>query len=221
MAVPPEASELTNVFGLNKPQHMLTKLYIELQRLMESLSVWKKNEGFPEPLFNAFNTAVTAWHMTDWLWEVNATTRDRLKCIYNFEFNEWSTNGRNVGLERFQNAVAADFRQLHICREIAFGSKHMRRRRPDPDIKAVAEWHKAVQAAGEVKVGDFVMSLAIYDKDVKSDAVYMFIETAGYWEKLLTKENWITAGDRLPDRIIQAAKGVSAQRGQEPPKDAP
>jgi len=41
------ASEIPNVFGMNEPQHMLTKLYVEIQDLSTSLSVWTKSEAFP------------------------------------------------------------------------------------------------------------------------------------------------------------------------------
>ena len=57
-------SDIPNVFGLNEPQHMLSKLYFEIMKLMDSLSVWTKCKEFPEPLFIAFNVAVTAWHIT-------------------------------------------------------------------------------------------------------------------------------------------------------------
>jgi len=43
-ALPP--SEIPNVFGMNEPQHMLTKLYVEIQDLSTSLSVWTKARPF-------------------------------------------------------------------------------------------------------------------------------------------------------------------------------
>lgn len=205
-------SDIPNVFGLNQPQHMLTKLYVEIMRLTDSLSVWTKNEAFPEPLFLAFNTAVTAWHMTDWLWESNATTRDRLSRIFSFTYKESTVSGRKAGLTRFQDAVAQNCRDLHICREIANGSKHMRRRKPDPDIRAAVEWDPVTESVGEAKVGDLVMSLSVYDKGEKTDAVLLFIDAAGYWEHLLTREKWISEEHRLPERIIKAVEKLEAQR---------
>jgi hypothetical protein len=80
----------------------------------------------------------------------------------------------------------------------------MRRRRSDPAIKAVAEWHPAIEAAGNVKVGDLVLQLSIFDGENKTDAALLFIDAAGYWEKLLREKTLITAGDRLPDTIIRA-----------------
>ena len=39
-------SDIPNVFGLNEPQHMLSKLYFEIMKLMDSLSVWTKCKEF-------------------------------------------------------------------------------------------------------------------------------------------------------------------------------
>ena len=55
-----------------------------------------------------------------------------------------------------------DCRALYVCREIANGSKHMRRKKADPDVKAKAEWHKAWEKVGVVNVGDYVMSMKYY-----------------------------------------------------------
>ena len=63
----PKRSDIQTVFAMNEPQHMLSKLIWEIQRLTDAMSVW--NDKFPEPIFMAFNTAVTAWHITDWLWQ--------------------------------------------------------------------------------------------------------------------------------------------------------
>jgi len=200
----PKPSDIPNVFGLNEPQHMVSKLYFEIMELMDSLSVWTKNREFPEPLFVAFNTAVTAWHITDWLWESREPTRALMKRRFKFDYNEWSQNGRNTGLDKFQDAVASDCRPIYICREIANASKHMRRKKIDPAIKAVAEWYPALEAVGHVKVGDLAMSLTILDGDERQDAERLFIDAAGYWENLLRAENLITAEARLPDKIIRA-----------------
>jgi len=200
----PKPSDIPNVFGLNEPQHMVSKLYFEIQQLMDSLSVWTKSGSFPEPLFIAFNTAVTAWHITDWLWESREPTRALMKRRFKFDYNEWSQNGRNTGLDKFQDAVASDCRPIYICREIANASKHMRRKKIDPAIKAVAEWYPALEAVGHVKVGDLAMSLTILDGDERQDAERLFIDAAGYWENLLRAENLITAEARLPDKIIRA-----------------
>lgn len=199
----PKPSDIQNVFGLSEPQHMLTKMYVELNDLMESLSVWTKNEPYPKPLFIAFNLAVTTWHMTDWLWMSRLQTRTLLAKLYHVGHNE-TASGIGRGLEKFQDAIARHSRPLYICREIANGSKHMRRKKSDPTIKALVEWHPAIEGMGHVKVGDLVMSLSIYDGSKKLDASKFFIEAISFWETLLRRENLMSAEAILPTKIISA-----------------
>jgi hypothetical protein len=208
MVEAPKPSEIPNVFALNEPQHMVSKLYFEIMKLMDSLSIWTERKEFPEPLFIAFNTAVTAWHITDWLWESRESTRALMKKRFKFDYNEWSFRGRNTGFDRFQKAIVKECRPLYICREIANASKHMRRRKSDTNIKAVAQWHPGIENFGHAKVGDLVMSLNIFDGEVQHDAQKLFIDAAGYWENLLRAENLITAENRLPDKIIKAQQSL-------------
>jgi hypothetical protein len=200
------AEEIQNVLAMNEPQHMLSKLFWEVQELMQSQSVWKENDSFPTPIFFAFNAAVTAWHITDWLWQSNAETRAVLAKRYKFEFHEDSAHGLRLGLERFQKAVTAHCRALHVCQQIANGSKHMRTTKHDPKVQAKAEWTQAVEHAGLVAPGDLVLEFTITDGDQTLDATLWFIEAAGYWEQLFNQEKLFTPGGRLPDNIIRATK---------------
>jgi hypothetical protein len=201
----PKPSSLTNVFGLDNPQHIYTKMVVELVKLQDSSSVWTKNEPYPEPLFIAFNVAITIWHMTDWLWMSSISTRTKLAKRYDVYYNE-TPSGIDKGLERFQNAIANKCRELYVCREIANASKHMRRKKHDPEIKALVEWHPVVEPAGHAQIGDLVMSLSIYDGEKKKAAELLFIAAIGYWEKLLTEEQLITAGAILAQKIVKPKK---------------
>ena len=60
MAEIPKPSDIKNVFALNEPQHMVSKLLWEIDSFSRSLSVWTKSDGFPEPLFIVWNAAITA-----------------------------------------------------------------------------------------------------------------------------------------------------------------
>jgi hypothetical protein len=213
MAAPPP-SDIPNVFGMNEPQHMLTKLYIEIQDLSNSLSVWTKSESFPRPVFIAWNVAVTAWHITDWLWASKQTAREKISKKFAFTYNEGSISGREKGLTAFQYAVREACRELHICREICNASKHMRLKSNDPDVRVEIEWHEAKEAVGHVKVGDLIMDLFVYDKNSKIDAQLVFIEAAGYWETLLKDEGLIDKDAALPSKIIPASQ---QPKGEEQP----
>lgn len=201
----PRPSDIQNVFALNKPQHMLSKLLWEIEHLSSSLSVWTKRTEFPEPLFIVWNAAVTAWHITDWLWQSSPEIRAVLARRYRLNFTEGSKNALRDGLEDFQEAVAKDCRFLYVCGEIANGSKHMRKNKVDPEVTALAEWLPVIQAAGHVKPGDFILRLTIADGDHREDACRWFIKAFGYWEELFMKEKLVSIASRLPDKHIAGA----------------
>ena len=95
--------------------------------------------------------------------------------------------------------------ELRVCREIANGSKHMRKNKVDPNIKAQAVWAKVVDGAGFAKPGDLVMSLRVSHNGKEVDAELAFIEAFGFWEKLMTELGVFTIEARLPDKIMKAS----------------
>ena len=200
----PKQSAIPNVFGMDHPQHMWMKLAWELNALMGSMSVWKDNEAAPEPLFHAFNTAITACHITDWLWQYQPETRSKLAMKFQLVFEETPT-GIKRGLERFQEAVVLHCDELRVCREIANGSKHMHKNKVDPNIKAQAVWSKVVEGAGYAKPGDLVMSLRVTHNDKEIDAELAFIEAFGFWEKLMAELGIFTKEAHLPAKIMKAS----------------
>jgi hypothetical protein len=74
----------------------------------------------------------------------------------------------------------------------------------DPNFKAQAVWLKAIDGAGFVKPGDLVMNLRVTHKGKEVDAELVFIEAAGYWEKLMVELNVFKIEKRLPDKILKA-----------------
>src|SRR5579862_4975317 len=203
----PKPSEIQNVLAMDDPQQMLAKLLWEIDCLTSNMSVWVDNEPFPVAIFTAFNAVVTAWHITDWIWQSGKERRQALAKRYSFSYAETDT-GMRRGLGKFQNAVVQDCRALYVCREITNGSKHMRRKKSAPDVRAKTEWHKAWEKIGVVNVGDYVMSMTITDGAETLDSIRWFIDAFGYWEKLFQAENWIKEEKRLPDKIIRAPNGT-------------
>jgi hypothetical protein len=200
MTIPPP-SDVTNVFAMSQPAHMLQKLFWEWQLLSRSLSPWTDNEGHPAHVFAAFNTAVTAWHITDWLWHSGAETRAILTKRFKLNFTEGTKNQLRVGLERFQDEVASESRPLYICRALANGSKHMRTNKVDPNIRAIEQWHPVVQPMALAQKGELVPSLLIADGNSTQDARSLFLDAFGYWEGLFVEENLLNNATRLWDKI--------------------
>jgi hypothetical protein len=201
MVQAPKPNDISNVFAMHQPQHMMAKLVWELETLMKSTSVWTDNKGYAAPIFAAFNTAVTAWHISDWLWQSCAETRAILANRFKLSYSEGTNNQLHVGLKRFQKVIVEENRPLYVCREIANGSKHMRKRNTDANIRAVVDWLPAVESVGLVKAGDLVPSLIIADGLDRRDAVQWFIQAFGFWEQLFVQEKLIPAATRLPDKI--------------------
>ena len=195
---------LSNVFGLSSPQHIYTKMMVDIWALQDASSVWAQNKPYPEPLFAAFNLAVTIWHMTDWLWMSSPANRQMLAKKYRFDFtnqDEFKKGGLDKGLKKFQDAVRLDCEDLNVCEEIANASKHMRRRTTNPNIKAVVEWELVTEDMGYAKKGDKKMSLAIHNGEEKKDATLVFIDAAGYWERLMLDNKLFSEEDILDQKI--------------------
>lgn len=52
------------------PAHMLQKFHWEIAQLEKSLTEKQEHLGyFHAPSYCAFNCAVTAWHIADWVWQ--------------------------------------------------------------------------------------------------------------------------------------------------------
>ena len=91
-------------FALRSPADLLEKLKREFKRLQE-------DETYQSD--HAFNFAVTAWHMTDWVYK-DARQRD-------------PANPKPFGYKgkgNFQKTVRDNCTALDICYELAQGSKH-------------------------------------------------------------------------------------------------
>ena len=94
-------------FGFENCVDLVWKLYWEIVRLQQAT---------PQDVIDmkcfAFNAAVTAWHLTDWVFS-DMTPAQR--------------NHHHVrSLAEFQNLARNQCRALHLCRQIATASKHRR-----------------------------------------------------------------------------------------------
>jgi hypothetical protein len=125
------------VFALATPGDVLSKLWWEIDQLRKSLST-QSDDGAHAPAYHAFNCAITAWHMADWIWQI-AAAQDRIYLLSEFALSPTGENQRDFSL--FTRALMARYRVLHICRQLATGSKHkLVERHPDPDVLAEEHW---------------------------------------------------------------------------------
>jgi hypothetical protein len=170
------------VFQLATPAHMLNKLHWEIHTLRSALSNEPKLQGHTHaPSYCAFNCAVTAWHLTDWTWLASLPDqRANILACLSFE-----SSGRvDDDLKRFQAALMNMSRVLHICQQIATGSKHMAIRRPDPEVRVEMRWQEPSPAANDPRTG-YHYRIVVSDRGVERPAVDVFEEAFKVWERLL------------------------------------
>lgn len=91
-------------YKLHSPKSLLGKMDRELARVQKDKK-WQSD--------HAFNFAVTAWHMTDWLWHYAEETNPGQREYF----------GR-TNKKRFQNFVRGESKALDICMDLANGAKH-------------------------------------------------------------------------------------------------
>ncbi len=106
------------VFDLATPAHVYWKLLWELSNLKRSeASENEPDNSNLESAYHAYNFAVTAWHLVDWVWAAaDATFREHLSKY--FDNVPMATKGNLFG------AIATRYRAIHVCGQIANGSKH-------------------------------------------------------------------------------------------------
>jgi hypothetical protein len=111
-------------FGFRDSRDMLEKLRWELNNLFS-----RQRLDIAVCQYHAFNCAVTAWHVTDWLWlDIIPEVRARL---------EEKTQRRLNRCEEFQAYVRDACPELKLCHQIANGSKHcLLEHKPDAAISA-------------------------------------------------------------------------------------
>lgn len=171
----------SNVFALATPHHLLIKLHWEVRQLRASLVGERRVIDTHAPAYHAFNCAITCWHLTDWVWE--SADEERRQLIS----SDFGVALRKI--EDFQAALRSRYRSLHICWQIANGSKHLKLRKTDPDIKTDNVWEYQPAMAGSMQAGEPLGSyryrLSLTDDGVRIEALAMFEETMKIWEREL------------------------------------
>lgn len=114
MAIPSK----DQTFALENCYDMLRKLEWEVEGLNRA-----SKDDLDEIAFRAFNCAVTAWQLTDWVWA---------------DMNQ-AQQGAFGSLTNFQNHCRNQCRAIHLCRQIATASKHAEvRAHRDPSVSTVS-----------------------------------------------------------------------------------
>ena len=107
---------------LSTPAHMLQKFHWEIVQLKRALTEKPEYLGYLHaPSYCAFNCAVTAWHISDWVWKSPNSNHEDILLRLGMPF----TVDDKKNFSAFQNGIRQKSRAIHICRQLAVGSKHM------------------------------------------------------------------------------------------------
>jgi hypothetical protein len=192
------------VFMLATPAHMLSKLHWEIYRLRKALSEKPERLGHVHaPAYCAFNCAVTAWHLADWVWKASSQVQraDILASL-------GATAGSGKDFVKFQTAIRNQSRALHICRQLATGSKHMTvTDYPDPIVRAEMRWETEAAQVGEMRVSDPFSPdryrLVVLEKGVERIALDVFGDAFKDWERFLRRWGFIEGRCPPPGRPLR------------------
>lgn len=106
------------IFLLNSPAGLLAKLKWEVQDFEDSSKpeVLSAAEWFSS-VCHAYNCAVTAWHISDWVWHCDASIQPSLPKV----LTSWN---KNNDLAQFQEAIRQQSIEIAICYQLCTAAKH-------------------------------------------------------------------------------------------------
>jgi hypothetical protein len=126
--------------------------------------------------------------MADWVWQ--ATDAEQRTWLSN-KFRFSLVNDERKSLTRFYDSIASACPELHVCRQVANGSKHTKLDRVDPEVQVQADWLRVVEPNGSLRPGDLVMDLRISVGSEQTTALHLFAKVFRFREQLLFELGFI------------------------------
>ncbi|EPZ52549.1 hypothetical protein M902_1255 [Bacteriovorax sp. BAL6_X] len=127
----------------------------------------------------AFNTAVTANHIADWIWE-SISENKKKELSSKFEMTNTSTGCFLNYLKQVES--------IRQCREIANGSKHLVDK-PSTNIKANIKWKTIPAQAGTLYAGGPLSgnyySLYVEEDNKQINVMTIFENAYAYWTNFI------------------------------------
>lgn len=100
---------MIKLFALKDARDLLQKLERDYARF-EAASLPESNEHVHQS-DHAYNFAITAWHMSDWIWQSDPVPAETFRCR---------------SLRQFQANLVKQCPELDICQDLCNGSKHFK-----------------------------------------------------------------------------------------------
>ena len=165
--------ESGHVFRMRSAHDIFRKLYREKQRFEKAGS---DNEGRKNQVDAAVNFAITAWHMTDWVWL--RQEHELCECF----------GVKN--LREFQDEMRQQCPELAVCDVIANAAKHggaAHKRQDRPDVETVLVAEGAVGVEILAVTADPEWSLKIRVNGKPKDPLSLFTRVFLFWHKFIQK----------------------------------
>jgi hypothetical protein len=174
MIAPDEIVEVPgqpHTFALSNARDMLRKLEWEVAELARPDT---------DTVYRAFNAAVTAWHLTEWVW--SDLSQNRRMVWQDSPVAFWEDCGKSCP-------------DLLLCRLVAEASKHRVRegRRVKPAGVVTISLADVVRAkCGSAKCGEplstWTWRLIIREGDREHAAIEVFARALGFWREFIGRE---------------------------------
>ena len=184
-----DIQQFKRVFHLSSPTDLFKKLDWEIDCLRDVMESQRKQPPLNHELaaYHTFNTAVTAWHLTDWVW-TSLSEEDQNKIAEELGFELSNSSQKNLKL--FQEVIRSKSDVLEVCWEIANGSKHLENHK-NSKIDAQVNWRSKVATAGEFRAGHplqtFTYDLVVSVNDKKFKVLDVFEAAKDFWLQFLFK----------------------------------
>lgn len=169
------------VYYLSEAYQMVNKLAWEIDQLKKAMNPDNEDlTALDKTAYIAFNSAVTAWHIGDWVWDcLDEVPQHSLCKILNIKFDSKGNN--------FLNYLDATSTDLNICHSIANGSKH---RGQKAGVEAQLQWDlKSVPVPNQTGISEEVMiyKLVVNYNGKTLNGVIVFENALKFWRDFLRR----------------------------------
>jgi hypothetical protein len=165
--------------GLHSAEDLLRKLRWEVGEMEHKIGKVPDNQV---EAYHAFNAAVTAWHICDWVWE---TAPMELRARFKRDSPEPSAKGVRL----LAALVCEQCRELYLCRHLATGAKHFRVDQfNDPGVTATLEAAIDIFESGTGEVR-FVSGSGVFvnDEGRQHSGLGLFNRALHYWKSFFQR----------------------------------
>ena len=165
-------------FGLNSPRELLAKLDWEMEQC-DQLPVPEERVAS----YRAFNCAVTAWSICDWVWNAAGPELQA-------QFRAASPFPHSQGSEPLAALVRKESRELAVCQQLANGSKHfIRKQHNDPEVSSERLQSVSLFVSGDGRQQRAIRDFGVFIRDgarTYSD-VGLFSRAQKFWHEFFER----------------------------------